>query len=185
MGARAAAAEATRRRILDAAMGLFAERFYDEVTLDEVARRAGVTAQTVIRHFGSKEGLVDAGIADLTPVVSAQRAEAPVGDVAGAVSNLFDHYEEWGDLVLRVLAQEERVPPFRRVTGSGRRVHREWVERTFAPFLAARKTPGRRLAQLATLTDVYVWKLLRRDHGLERKEAERALAEMIQALIGA
>ncbi len=183
MGARAEATEATRRRILEAAKALFAERFYDEVTLDEVARRADVTVQTVIRRFGSKEGLVDAGITDLTPVVRAQRAEAPVGDVAGAVSNLFDHYEEWGAFSLRILAQEERVPPFRRVTDGGRRLHREWVERTFAPFLAGRK--GRRLAQLASLTDVHVWKLLRRDHGLERPEAERALAEMIQALIEA
>jgi hypothetical protein len=42
-----------------------------------------------------------------------------------------DHYEEWGGSVLRLLAQEERVPAFRSVTDAGWVQHYEWMERVF------------------------------------------------------
>jgi AcrR family transcriptional regulator len=48
---------ATAERILDAAAGLFWEQPSGQIPLDEVAWRAGVTVQTVIRRFGDKDGL--------------------------------------------------------------------------------------------------------------------------------
>jgi hypothetical protein len=82
--------------------------------------------------------LIDATSEAVGERVTSQRSEAPVGDIAGAVENLVDHYEEWGESSLRLLAQEERVPAFRRTTDAGRILHYEWVERTFAPLLAER-----------------------------------------------
>ena len=115
-----------------------------------------------------------------------QRDQAPVGDIEGAVNNLLDHYEEWGDTALRLLAQEERVAAFRSITDSGRAFHYEWVERTFAPLLAKRTGKARRrlLAELVAICDVYFWKLLRRDLGLSREQTELALKETILALKG-
>jgi AcrR family transcriptional regulator len=52
-------AERNRRRILDAAREVFAERGLG-VSLDDVARRAGVGIGTVYRRFPDKEQLVDA-----------------------------------------------------------------------------------------------------------------------------
>ena len=57
MDTRRAAAEATRERILSTAVDAFLTRWYDEVTLQDVARAAGVSGQTVINHFGGKEPL--------------------------------------------------------------------------------------------------------------------------------
>jgi len=51
-------ARATRRRIIDAAAHLFAERGYGATTLDQVAERAGVAVQTVYFHFGNKAALL-------------------------------------------------------------------------------------------------------------------------------
>jgi len=34
------------------------------------------------------------------------------------------------------------------------------------------------------VTDVYIWKLLRRDQGLDRAQTEAALREMVGALLG-
>ena len=53
-------ADAARNRqlIIDAARELFAEEGID-VTLDDVARRAGVGVGTVYRRFASKEELID------------------------------------------------------------------------------------------------------------------------------
>jgi AcrR family transcriptional regulator len=186
MRARAEAAAETGRRILEAVIELHMERYYDQVSLEDVAERAGVTGQTVIRRFGSKERLIVAATEAANRQVVRQRDQAPVGDIEGAVKNLVDHYEEWGDGVLRLLAQEERVVAFRAVTDAGRALHYEWVERVFAPLLAKRAGKARRrlLAELIAICDVYFWKLLRRDLGLSRAQTELAIRETILALEG-
>lgn len=186
MRARAEAAAETGRRILEATIELHGERFFDQVSLEDIAERAGVTVRTVIRRFGSKERLIEAAAEEGTRQVKHQRYQAPVGDIEGAVGNLVDHYEEWGDTALRLLAQEGRVAAFRSVTDAGRALHYEWVERTFAPLLAGRTGTARRrlLARLIAICDVYFWKLLRRDLGLSREQTELAIREVIEALKG-
>ena len=175
----------TRQRILDAALALYAEKWIDEVTLEQVAAGGGVTVQTVIRHFGSKEGLFEAAAREAYIQAQRQRDKAPAGDIAGAVRNLVEHYEEVGDRVLRALAQEERYPALRPMMDAGRRGHRAWVERTLHTFLASHdeRMRERLLAELVAVTDVYVWKLLRRDLGLSRAATEHALQEMVSALL--
>lgn len=186
MGARAEAAEETRLRILDAVIGLHMERYYDQISLDDVAERAGVTVQTVLRRFDSKDQLIDVASEVARERVMSQRSEAPVGDIAGVVENLVDHYEEWGDGMLRLLAQEDRVPAFRKATDAGRTLHYEWVERTFAPLLAERAGEARErlLAELVAVCDVYFWKILSRDLGLSREQTVLAMRETIIALKG-
>ena len=187
MRARAEAAAETGQRILESTIQLHRERFFDQVSLEDIAERAGVTVQTVIRRFGSKERLIEAAAEEGTRQVTHQRYQAPIGDIEGAVKNLVDHYDEgWGDTALRLLAQEERVAAFRSITDAGRAFHYEWVERTFAPLLAKRTGEERRrlLAELIAVCDVYFWKLLRRDLGLSREQTELAIRETILALEG-
>src|SRR5437764_14803627 len=103
MGARAEAAAATGERILDAAEALFWEAPAREATLDEIAGRAGVSVQTVIRRFGGREGV---GVASMQRALSraeTQRDEAEPGDLPRIVSVLMEHYESLGDRVLRTL----------------------------------------------------------------------------------
>src|SRR4051794_26922441 len=52
-------AERNRQRLLDAARELFAERGLD-VTLDDIAERAGVGVGTAYRRFADKDELIDA-----------------------------------------------------------------------------------------------------------------------------
>jgi AcrR family transcriptional regulator len=183
MTRRAESAAETGRRIIRATIELHGERFHDQITLEDIAERAGVTVQTILRRFGSKDALMDAaGEAGATDV-GQQRAAAPVGDVAGIVDNVFDHYEEWGKPVLMALAQEDRVPQLAKITARGRRMHREWVRGVFEPFLAEAPAQGVLEAQLATLTDVHVWKVLRHDLGLDRDRAAAALTGMIEAIV--
>jgi AcrR family transcriptional regulator len=47
-----------REAIYDAALELFAERSYDEVTVEEICDRAGVGRATFFRSYGSKAGLL-------------------------------------------------------------------------------------------------------------------------------
>ena len=50
-------AERSRKRILDAAEKMFAERGYLSVTLDEIAKRSGTKRSLILYHFKSKLGL--------------------------------------------------------------------------------------------------------------------------------
>ena len=177
MVARAESAAATGERILDAAIEVFWELPHEAITLDEVARRAGVTVQTVIRRFGGRDGLFAAAAARETERVREQRYQAPIGDVRGAARVLVDHYEAMGDRIMRLLANEDRSPELRTITDGGRAFHREWCERVFEP------SSPRRLAQLVAVCDVYTWKLLRRDAGLSRRETELAVVEMLEPLV--
>ena len=117
MTARAQAVEATRTSILDAVIELARERLLPDIALDDVAARAGVSVQTVLRHFGSRDALFDAAIAH-GQLAAAEERRAPRGDVEQALRVLMDHYEKQGRGVLLLLAQEQVGP-------SGARDHRQ------------------------------------------------------------
>lgn len=184
MQARADAAELTGERILQAAVDIFWERPSVQISLEDVAERAGVSSRTVIRRYGSKENLLASAAEWAGAGVAQQRGQAPVGDVPGSVSVLMDHYEEYGDRVVRLLAAEVEVPALSDIADKGREVHMAWCKRVFAPYLDAASAVQRRrrLAQFVALCDVYTWKLLRRDAGLSRRQAELALVEMLSPL---
>lgn len=165
-GARAAAAEATGERILAAFMERLKTQWFDEITLEAVARDAEVTLQTVIRRFGGKTQLLQAASDHMASDIIARRVVL-AGDVDHALAVLLEDYEITGDLVLRWLDQEERHPALRIATDRGRSHHRQWVGEVFAPWLdtlapAVRET---RLDGLVVATDLYVWKLVRKDMG--------------------
>jgi AcrR family transcriptional regulator len=186
MTKRAEAASATRERILEAAAAIFWERPLIDISLEAVALRAGVSLPTVIRHFGDKGGLFAAAVEREYERVRGQRDEAPAGDARTAVMILVDHYEELGDAVLRLLAAESHTPGLREIADLGRAYHAAWCERVFAPALAGLdgEARARRIAELIAITDVLMWKLLRRDRGLSRAQTELALCELIEPLMG-
>jgi AcrR family transcriptional regulator len=185
MGARAEAAAETHRRIISAALRQFSLRPFDEIALADVARDAAVTVQTVLRRFGSKEGLFEAAAAQGVADVRLARWDAPPGELGSALRGLVEHYEAWGDTSLRLLSQEERVPAIGRVAESGRALHYEWVEHVFGAQLGKARGPAReRLrARLIAATDVYTWKIYRRDLGFTAAAVELTLRESVEAII--
>ncbi|HEX2316638.1 MAG TPA: TetR/AcrR family transcriptional regulator [Thermomonospora sp.] len=182
MGARAAAVEATRARIVQAAAGLWTRRWYDDVTLQHIADEAGVSVQTIVNHFDGKDGLADA-VADLVASQAAVVRQAPTGDVAAIVTVLFDDYERQGDAAVLWIAQIDRVPAAARAAAHARRQHRQWLEQVFADRLPA-SGPAREhaLALHYAATDIYLWKLWRRDLGLSRQAAERAMCDLLTSI---
>ena len=182
MTGRTAAMQRTRESILDAAAELFGAGWFDEVTLADVAARAGVSQQTVVNHFGSKIGLYLTGISErFVPEVTALRRQAVAGDVGSIVATAMADYETSGDGAYRNVVLAERVEELRELIEGGRRSHRAWVEHVFAPQLKGLR--GRRrertVVLLATALDVSLWKRLRRDEGLD----EESTAEHLRALV--
>jgi AcrR family transcriptional regulator len=181
MVARAEATAATRARLLEAAWRQFADHPFEETRLADVARDAQVSLPTLHSHFGTKDKLfVAAWRWRMTPE-AARRDATPPGDVQAAVRTLYTSYEQDGDAVLRLFAQEDRIPAVHEMLDDGRRAHRAWVERALGELVGGLRGPERerRMVSLVVATDLLVWKLLRREMGLGRRAAERIVTEMV------
>ena len=181
MRARAASTEATRRRILEVVVDMLKTRFRSEIRLEDIASSAEVSVQTVLNVYGSRSALLDLALEGLLTELRAQRLRAAPGDIAGGSAALVDHYEQFGDWVIRNLA--EQADPELIKTGSAG--HRQWVQRQFAPQLAGAPAARRRAVvdALVCSCDVYTWKLLRRDMGRSRADAEAVLQAMAEAIV--
>jgi AcrR family transcriptional regulator len=184
MVARAEAVEQTRQRIIEAATELFGQRAYDLVSLADVARKSEIGLATVVRKFTTKERLFAACVGAASKTLDTGLDSTPEGDVFAAVHAAIQGYEGFGDVIVRLIAQEDRVPPVRAVIEHGTSVHLAWIDRVFAAKLRGLRGRARkvRVAQLKAATDVQFWKLLRRDLGLTRSETEAAMLEIVEAL---
>lgn len=182
MSGRQQAKCATRDGIITATIDcIMSERSF-AVTLPAIAERAEVTVKTVLRHFGSRDALVDTAWKQAYDEVMAERT-APPDDPDAALTVLIAHYEKRGGVVLAMLA-DENDPRAMRMTTSGRLAHREWVEEVFSEQLPARSDARSRLVDvLVVATDVYAWKLLRLDRGLPVEAVHDRMRLMTTALL--
>ena len=125
--------EQTRRDLVDAAFALFAERGYGEVTMEEIARRAGVSRSTAYRRFETKEDVVlavpdrwldafDDAVAEFDPRLS---LDAAFRAAAVAVAT---HIDDNIDQVRAAYAVLEEVPGL----DSSGVVNAAWLQRLAA-----------------------------------------------------
>ncbi|GLX48815.1 hypothetical protein Shyhy01_17650 [Streptomyces hygroscopicus subsp. hygroscopicus] len=90
------------QEILDTALRLFTQQGYDETTIAQIAREAGVSQRTLFRYFGTKEDLLGGGQDRfgqvLMDTISEQSAEAGVWEAlragVAAVLALHDSREQ-------------------------------------------------------------------------------------------
>jgi AcrR family transcriptional regulator len=183
MRSRAAATESTKQRILDTVVGLLGQQFRSEIRLEDIAAGAQVTVQTVLNLFGNRSKLIETAFASFLQQLRAQRLRAEPGDLEGAVEALVDHYERFGDLVVRNLVEQADTG----FLAAGRAGHRHWVQKQFAAQIDRANAAGRRSLTdaLVCACDVYTWKLLRRDLRRSRAETEKAIVLMAKSIIKA
>ena len=87
-------------RMLDAAEAVFGKHGFQAASMDEIARRSGITKALLYQYFGSKEGLYEAcverGRADLFEVLREAVTAAAPGrpQLAAFVNGYFDFVEE-------------------------------------------------------------------------------------------
>jgi AcrR family transcriptional regulator len=186
MTSRAESAQRTATAILMAAVDLWRERPLDAITLDAVAERAGTTVQTVIRHFGSKDGVFAACIERDPAGIRAGRDRAPAGNVEAAIDALLEHYERDGVAIMRTIALHDRLDAAAAVAEAGRREHRVWCARVFEPYLSPAASDGReaRLDAFVAATDLYLWQLLRIDLGRSLSDTRNVMLTLLAGLAG-
>jgi AcrR family transcriptional regulator len=116
-------ADATRRRILDAAADLFVANGYGPTTMKEIAEHAGVAVDTVYATFGSK-------VRVLTAIVDARLApagERNVTQTAGAqrVARLTDQRAQIQAFARDMASISTRVRPISEMLRTARAVEPE------------------------------------------------------------
>src|SRR4051794_8281772 len=177
-GRRAEAAQERTDAILAAATELFAERPYELITLQDVAERAGVGLQTLIRRVGTKDGLVRAANEFNAVRIGAARGEPDCSDPDAVADRLMAQYEAFGAVIDRTLRQEDSSPALAEGAQGGRIAHAAWIDAAFAEAIAQRGPLLR--GQLIGLCGVELWLVLRRDAGLSAGDTRDAVADLIR-----
>ncbi len=105
----------THQRILGAAKKLFANRGYEHTSTSAIAREAGTSESQLMKHFGSKAGLLEAifveGWAQITAEAraSSENLTSPVEKLQVISGCVLAHLEKDADLKLLLLLEGRRV----------------------------------------------------------------------------
>jgi AcrR family transcriptional regulator len=185
MTTRADLVSKNEQNIMKATVKLWKELSINDITLELIAKHSGVTVRTILRKWGSKEGLFEACIDNDASNIRKERALAPQGDVSAALKILLDNYEENGDAAIRTLAVEEELSIAKKILTTGRTQHRHWCAHVFAPYLPDTSVPNYEVRLLAfiTATEIYLWKLLRRDLHKSYDETFTIFQHLVDGLV--
>ncbi|MDN8549726.1 helix-turn-helix domain-containing protein [Microbacterium sp. NM3R9] len=170
--------------VVAAAVALFDERGYDQTSVDDIARAAGVSRSTFFRQYGGKDDVV---FADHEVVLGTLRAvfdaphDSPWRAVCAAALAAFDHFAGDLDLARRRYRVVRGIPALR---------DREIVtvfryERLFADHLRERAPglePVDAVAFGAAVTAVHnhvLRRLIRDEPGVSRTTLARALDDLL------
>ncbi|MCE9686658.1 TetR/AcrR family transcriptional regulator [Shewanella sp. AS16] len=139
--------EQKRSQVLDAAIDLFCCQGFFNTSMDEVARQAGVSKQTVYAHFGSKDELFVAAIE--SKCVAHQLTGDILTDAAEPESALMRFATQFSELIISpgamavfktCVAQADSHPELSRLFYDAGPNH---VLRLLADYLARVETHGR------------------------------------------
>jgi AcrR family transcriptional regulator len=97
MTKRAAQGQATRGQLIEVATGLFAERGYEDTSIEAVLAAAGVSRGALYYHFAGKDALFEAVMASVQDRIMAELTMA-VGEASDAVGALMAAALAWIDL---------------------------------------------------------------------------------------
>lgn len=146
--------EAVRRRLLDAALAVFASRGFDSATLDQVAEAAGLTKGAIYSNFASKDDLFYAMMseqalrrAEAVRTALATRPEGPddqhaARDIGRLLTEAFTREREWQLVFLDFWGRAVRDDAIRARFLAHRRTVRQAIAERIEQALGRAPTAG-------------------------------------------
>ncbi len=186
MSNRGESSRSTKRRIAEAALELFKSRDYDDVSLNEIARAAGVSHQTVLNHFDTKAGVLPACAEVFSEQVAELNLPVTVGDPVSIVRVTCARYEIIGDVNARWADIAPRVPGLDGLIAHGRTNFRAWLTDVLADLLPRPDEPDERrrvLVGVHAALEVHTWRFLRRDLQLSETDTEAHLTDLVLGVL--
>jgi AcrR family transcriptional regulator len=186
-------AQLTRDEILRAARRLFAERGYARTSVRDIAKAAGVSAQTVYDSVGSKQALVatlndlidsEAGIAALARAAGESDDPAEVAATSARVTRaILEHCE---DIIYALVTGAAAEPELASALAEGQRRHAggaRFVTSRLQELGALAGDPAEAADTLAALTDARFALLLRESYGWSLDHVEEWMATTSRTLL--
>jgi AcrR family transcriptional regulator len=172
----------TTKNIIDATERLLTNNKLENINLIDIAKEAGTTVQTVLRHMNSRDGCIKAVAHNVAERVDKQRGNFNHNYSEDAITELIDHYESEGKLVLNLLTQEHSGDSITaELTSKGRTYHRKWVKNCFVKYL---DNPEKEtIDALVVSTDIYVWKLLRLDLRRSKNHTKNVMIKIVKDIL--
>lgn len=185
--------EEVRRRVLESAERLYAERGIDATSVEDVARAAGFTKGAVFSNFATKDDLVAAILeervtARLADAVRTLDTDAAEADLPGAVGRMFADALSADDggslLVLEYLIRAARDPDRGAGFVATRRAQRERIAAVIEQQAARREVTLRLPAPALALALIALTSALAAEHRADPDGVPPAvLAEVVSALL--
>jgi AcrR family transcriptional regulator len=184
--ARAAQEQATRRRVIDAAIELHGTVGPARTTISAIAERAGVRRATVYRHFPDERALFlgcSGAWAERHPVPDPATWAAiadPAARAEAALEALYRWYEQVEPMLSAVLRDMDAMPIIGELQ-AGRLAYLAGVEDGLVSGWGARGKAARRLrAAIGLALDFFAWRTLH-ERGLGRGEAVEVMSAAVRA----
>src|SRR5215471_13414937 len=158
----------SRERLMNAGKELFARSGYEKTSTLEIARAAGTSESQLMKHFGSKEGLLEALF---------DKGWAPVTAFLATIHEIPSGKQKLQSLLESVLTTLDRDPHLKQIMLlEGRRVRKEGhVIRLAGPYMKIVEQMDVILAEMRSSGE------LRRDLSLQAVRS--AIAGMFESLI--
>lgn len=185
MSARSDSVQATGTRILDAALRLYSASPFDQIRLESIAADGDVSVPTIVRRYGGKAGVIVALVKRELAQLAERRTAHADDPIETIVTDLVEHYERYGLLILKVYSESPLIEGLAEVAAEGRKYHVEWCRQTFAARIVGPPAAhARRLAAAIAICDATTWRILRHDGVLDRFETAVALGELLEQITG-
>jgi AcrR family transcriptional regulator len=180
--------------VLEAADGLVREGAFHLATMEEIARRAGVSRATVFTRFGSKLGLLEAlyrrceNGPDMAGLRAALEHENPVDALDATIAAACVLWENGGALLEQLKAIVVLEPGASTLIAAQRADQRGALTHLVAglarePGLRPGMTKPRAVATLHMLTSLESYGELRREGGLSQAQARDTITTLAHSLL--
>jgi AcrR family transcriptional regulator len=185
MSGRAAAAEQTRRRIVRAAIAVYAREGFRKASMQSIARQAEVSAATVLNHFATPDDVLEAALAVLLAdlglpepdeIAALPEREARLRAVVRTLAEVYERSGDWYAIWIR----DRDMPRLQQASAT-------FFERAQALLRAALGRGARdrhTLAMVFALTGPANLQALR-ESGLTTRAAADAITEVLVAWLDA
>ena len=186
MSNRGESSRSTKRRIAEAALELFKSRDYDDVSLNEIARAAGVSHQTVLNHFDTKAGVIPACAEVFSEQVAELNLPVAVGDPVSIVRVTCARYEMVGDVNARWADIAPRVPGLEALIAHARTNFQAWLTDALGDLLPGPEEPDERrrvLVGVHAALEVHTWRFFRRDLQLSQADTATHLTDLVLGVL--
>lgn len=184
--ARAAQEQATRLRILEAAIALHGTIGPARTTISAIAERAGVRRATVYRHFPDERALFlgcSGTFRDRNPLPDPATWASipdPAARLAAALDAVYRWYEQVEPMLTALLRDADAMPIIRELQ-AGRVAYLANVEDGLASDWGARGNAAKRLrATIGLALDFLAWRTLDK-RGLSRTDAIAVMSSAVRA----